>query len=68
MDINAEIDNRQKEISRLADERSKAQAFIAEADARITYLRGAVDVLKQIGEVQTNDAGQNEVVPHPPAD
>ena len=56
MDINAEIDNRQKEIERLADERAKAQQMVAICTERITYLRGAIDVLKALGEVQTKEA------------
>jgi len=64
MDINAEIDNRQKEIERLADERARAQQAVAICTERITYLRGAIDVLKALGEVQANDA----LAQHPPAD
>lgn len=59
MDIIKEIDNRQKEIQRLADERAKAQAFIVEAEGRITYLRGQVDILRAFGEVAQDNAGQS---------
>lgn len=59
MDIISEIDNRQKEITRLADECRRAQNAIVQMTERITYLRGQVDMLKQLGEVQTQDgAGQ----------
>ncbi len=59
MDIIGEIDNRQKEIARLADERARAQNAIAQLTERITYLRGQVDMLRQIGEATQDNAGQS---------
>lgn len=62
MDIISEIDKRQKEIARLTDERAKAQAFVAEADARMLYLQGAIDMLKALGEAE------KDLPPAPPGD
>lgn len=59
MDIIGEIDNRQKEIARLADELAKTRAAAAQITERITYLRGQVDMLREIGEVAQDNAGQS---------
>lgn len=59
MDIIGEIDNRQKEIARLADELAKTRTAAAQLTERITYLRGQVDMLRQIGEATQGNAGQS---------